>query len=71
MSQTQNEELSIAKEAGELYESSYKNLCEILENENLPDWVSLSLEELIAEKKWEELKKIHPSKHDRCPILQS
>ena len=55
MSQTQNEELSIAKEAGELYESSYKNLCEILENENLPDWVSLSLEELIAEKKWEEL----------------
>ena len=55
MSQTQNEELSIAKESGELYESSYKNLCELLENENLPDWVSLSLEELIAGKKWEEL----------------
>ena len=55
MSQTQNEELSTAKESGELYESSYKNLCELLENENLPDWVSLSLEELIAGKKWEEL----------------
>ena len=55
MSQTQKEELNTAKEAGELYESSYKNLCEILENENLPDWVSLSLEELIAGKKWEEL----------------
>ncbi len=55
MSQTQNEDLSIAKESGELYESSYKNLCELLENENLPDWVFLSLEELIAEKNWEEL----------------
>ena len=50
MSQTQNEEIGIAKESGELYESSYKNLCELLENENLPDWVSLSLEELIAGK---------------------
>ena len=50
MSETQNEKLSIAKESGELYESSYKNLCELLENENLPDWVSLSLEELIAGK---------------------
>ncbi len=55
MSRTQNKELSIAKESGELYESSYKNLCELLENENLPDWVSLSLEELIAGKNWEEL----------------
>jgi len=55
MSKDQNEELSQAKEAGELYESSYKNLCEILENESLPQWVSSSLDELIAEKKWEEL----------------
>ena len=55
MSKDQNEELIQAKEAGELYESSYGNLCEILENESLPKWVSSSLEELIAEKKWEEL----------------
>ena len=55
MSENQNEKLSKAKESGELYESSHQNLCELLENENLPDWVSLSLEELIAGKKWEEL----------------
>jgi len=55
MSQIQKEDLVTAREAGELYESSYKNLCEILENENVPDWVSSSLDELISGKKWEEL----------------
>ena len=55
MSETQNEKLSIAKESGELYESSHQNLCELLENENLPEWVSLSLEELITGENWEEL----------------
>jgi len=55
MSQIQKEDLVTAREAGELYESSYKNLCEILENENVPEWVSSSLDELISGKKWEEL----------------
>ena len=49
------EDLKQAQDNGELYKSSYKNICEVLGIENLPDWVTRSLEELISDKNWEEL----------------
>ena len=55
MSETITENLNQAKERGELYESSYENACEILGNENLPQWVKNSLEELVSDQNWEEL----------------
>jgi phosphoglucomutase len=49
------EDLKQAQDNGELYKSSYENICEVLGIENLPDWVTRSLEELISDKNWEEL----------------
>ena len=55
MPETIAENLNQAKERGELYESSYENACEILGNENLPQWINHSLEELVSDQNWEEL----------------
>ena len=55
MSESITEDLKQAKERGELYESSYENASELLGNENLPQWVNNSLEELVSDKNWEEL----------------
>jgi len=55
MSESTTEYLKQAKESGELYESSYENISELLGIENLPDWVKNSLEELIGDQSWEEL----------------
>ena len=55
MSESTTEYLNQAKESGELYESSYENISELLGIENLPDWVKNSLEELIGDQSWEEL----------------
>ena len=55
MSESITEDLNQAKERGELYESSYENACEVLGNENLPQWIKNSLEELVGDQNWEEL----------------
>jgi phosphoglucomutase len=55
MSDSKTEEIKRAKEAEELYPSSYDNLSEILENKDLPQWISSSLDELISNQEWQEL----------------
>ncbi|MAN36518.1 MAG: hypothetical protein CMI21_02660 [Opitutae bacterium] len=55
MPENTEQALGDAKKNGDLYETSHDNLCELLGIEGLPQWITQSLEELIADKSWEEL----------------
>ena len=49
------EALLVAKEKGELFESSAENISQWLESDFMPKWVKASIEELISTNAWEEL----------------